>query len=186
MDGPSSFPSARCGHARLARAALVPVIAIVGLIAAPGTASAAGGVTPLLDCVVKLDGSAGWAALLGYANTGSDTVGYAVGPDNVLEPAARNGEQPTTFEPGSHRGAFSVQFQTGNSVTWTVSGQSVTATMNSKRCPASTELPEDGNGTGPAIALVTAGVAGALVVHRVRRRSLAAVAEHAGEGRDDA
>jgi hypothetical protein len=38
-------------------------------------------------------------------------------------------------------------------------------------CPPSTELPEAGNGTGPAIALGAAGLVGVVVVQRARRRA---------------
>jgi hypothetical protein len=170
----------------LARAALVAVIGMVGLLAAPGTASAHYGVvTPLFECVTKLHGADGWTALLGYSNTGNAPVTWAVGPGNVLRPSARNGEQPTTFQPGTHRGVFTVAFKTGNSVSWTVGGISVNATMNSKRCPASTELPAEGNGTGPAIVLVSAGVIGAVVLHRARRRALHTTVRTGGD-RDDA
>jgi hypothetical protein len=186
MNGRNRSSKARRGGGRLIRAAVVPVIAVVGLISAPGTASADGGVTPLFECVTKLRGGAGWTALLGYSNSSSRPVTYAVGPDNVLQPSARNGEQPTTFQPGTHRGVFTVAFKTGNSVKWTIAGSSVTATMNTKRCPSATELPEDGNGTGPAIVVVAAGVVGAVAVHRVRRRALAAADVQAGAGRDDA
>ena len=170
MKGPSRAASARRTQARVARAALVAVIASAGAFGAAGNASAAGPVTPLVDCVTKLDGSAGWTALLGYSNSSPQPVEVAIGPDNVLEPAASNGDQPSTFKPGTHRGAFVVPFRTGNSVTWSVSGTVVTASMSSKRCPSSTELPEDGNGTGAAIALVAAGAIGAVALHRVHRR----------------
>ena len=156
---------------RVVRAALVSFIAGASAFCAAGTAAAAGPVTPLVECVTKLDGNAGWTALLGYSNSSPEPVQVAVGPDNVLQPAASNGEQPTTFKPGTHRGAFIVPFRTGNSVTWNVSGTVVTASMSSKRCPSSTELPEQGNGTGAAIALVAAGAIGAAALHRVHRQA---------------
>ncbi len=171
---------------RPARAALVPVIALLGLVAAPGTASAGDAVTPLFECVTKLHGNAGWTALLGYSNSTSRSVTYPVGPENALTPTASNGIQPTTFEPGSHRGVLTVPFKTGNSVRWTIAGTTVAATMNTKRCPSATELPEDGNGTGPAIVLVGAGLIGAVVVQRARRRAQTLADEHAAAGRDDA
>jgi hypothetical protein len=181
MSRASSTPRGRVG---LARAALVAVIGLVALLAAPGAASATSTpVTVLFDCVQKLHGQAGWIALFGYSNMSSSQVSYPIGPANVVQPAESNGDQPTTFEPGTHRGVFALPFKTGNSAVWTISGRSVTATMNSKTCPPSTELPEDGNGTGPAIVLVGAGVIGAVAVHRARRRASAAAP--VGE-RDDA
>ena len=99
----------------------------------------------------RVDGAAG------LLEQQQDAVTVPVGPDNVLRPSARNGEQPTMFQPGTHRGEFTVAFKTGNSVSWTVGGLSVSATMNTKRCPDPTELPAEGNGTGPAIVLLGAG-----------------------------
>lgn len=185
MNGLSRSPGAQQLPARVSRAALVAAIACVSAFGAVGTASAAGPVTPLVECVTKLNGGAGWTALLGYSNSSPDPVDVAVGPDNVLQPAASNGDQPTSFEPGAHRGVFVVPFQTGNSVTWRVSGTLVTATMNSKRCPTSTELPEDGNGTGVVIALVAAGAIGAVALHRVHRQALSAGNVPAGRARHD-
>jgi hypothetical protein len=53
---------------------------------------------------------------------------------------------------------------------WTHDGSAAT-------CPSSTELPEEGNGTGPAIALVAAGLVGGVVVQRARRRALAGLGD---------
>jgi hypothetical protein len=54
------------------------------------------------------------------------------------------------------------------------------AASASRVCPASTDLPEEGNGTGPAIGLAAAGVVGAVLVHRARKRTPTPA------GRDDA
>lgn len=170
MHGLSRLPGV--AERVVARVALVAVIAGASAVGAARAATAAGPVTPLVECVTKLNGSAGWTALLGYSNNSPVPVELAVGPDNALQPATSNGDQPTTFEPGDHRGVFVVPFRTGNSVTWSVSGTVVTASMSSKRCPSSTELPEDGNGTGVVIVLVAAGAIGAVALHRVRRRAL--------------
>jgi hypothetical protein len=183
MDAPDRSKRGRHGRSR---AAVVVAGAVVALGAAPGTASAAGEITPTFSCVIKHENTWGWTAVLGYDNSSRYTVVYPVGPGNVLTPVERNGEQPTRFEAGSHPGVLTVEFQTGNSVTWTVGGRSVTATMNDKTCPSATELPEEGNGTGPAIALVAAGVVGAVAVQRVRRRAQAAADVQAGAGPRDA
>ncbi len=104
MDGLLRSSRARRLRARAPRAALVAGIALVGLAASPGTASAAG----------------------------TDTLDHRV------------------------------------------------AASASRVCPASTDLPEEGNGTGPAIGLAAAGVVGAVLVHRTRKRT------PAPGGRDDA
>jgi hypothetical protein len=59
---------------------------------------------------------------------------------------------------------------------WVLDGYTLdyrAAASSSQVCPSSTELPEEGNGTGPAIGLAAAGVIGAVLVHRATRRARA-------------
>jgi hypothetical protein len=171
MDGSTS--TVRPARAALTRAALVALIAVVGLLALPGTASAKGTVVPLLDCVVvNRDGS--WTAVFGYRNTSSSPVSIPRGAQNKVTPVRYGTPQPTTFEPGTHHGAFTVPVSRGAGPMWHLDGTNLAARLGSATaCPPSTELPEEGNGTGPAIALVAAGVVGAVVVQRARRRAMA-------------
>ena len=179
MDGRSS--GVRRLHARVARAALVAVIALVGLLALPATASAKGTVVPLLDCVVtNRDGS--WTAVFGYRNTSSSTVTIPVGARNKVTPATYGAPQPTTFRPGTHHGTFTVPVTRGGGPMWHLDGTNLAARVGSARaCPPSTELPEEGNGTGPAIALTAAGLVGGVMVHRANRRARALAAVGRGD-----
>jgi len=180
MDGRSS--RVRRLRAGVARAALVAVIALVGLLALPATASARGTVVPLLDCVVT-DRDGSWIAVFGYQNTSSSTVTIPVGARNKVTPATYGASQPTSFRPGTHRGAFTVTVPRGGGPMWHLDGTNLAARVGSARpCPPSTELPEEGNGTGPAIALATAGLIGGVMVHRANRRARVL----ATAGRDDA
>jgi hypothetical protein len=169
MDGRSS--RVRRPRARVTRAALVAVIAVLGLLALPGTASAKGTVVPLLDCVVtNRDGS--WTAVFGYRNTSSSTVTIPAGARNKVTPATYGTPQPTTFRPGTHRGAFTVTVPRGGGPMWHLDGTNLAARHGSATaCPPSTELPEEGNGTGPAIALAAAGLVGVVMVRRANRRA---------------
>ena len=173
MDGLPRSSTVRRARARVVRAALVAVIAVVGLLALPGTASAKGTVVPLLDCVVSnRDGS--WTAVFGYRNTSSSTVSIPRGAKNKVTPVTYGTPQPTTFKPGTHRGVFTGTVTRGAGPMWHLDGTNLAARLGaSPACPSSTELPEEGNGTGPAIALAAAGVIGAVLVGRANRRARA-------------
>jgi hypothetical protein len=157
---------------------------LVALIAAPGTASAASGdgsVTPLVDCLGQnKDGT--YTAVLGYTNSARTAETIPVGTWNKISHSKYDGPQPTTLQAGTKHGAYTVTMtksEYSGGPSWFLDGKfaffgSAWAT-GVPACPTSTQLPEDGNGTGPAIALVVAGVIGAVVVHRVRRRAEAAV-----------
>jgi hypothetical protein len=171
MDRRSS--TVRQLRSRATRAALVALIVVAGLLALPGTASAKGTVVPLLDCVVaNRDGS--WTAVFGYQNTAGSPVRIPTGARNKVTPVPYGSPQPTTFEPGTHHGAFTVTVARGGGPMWHLDGTNLAARLDpATACPPSTELPEEGNGTGPAIALVVAGLVGAVGVQRARRRATA-------------
>jgi hypothetical protein len=195
MDGLSRSSSARRRAGGLARAALVALIATVGLVAVPGTASAAGGdgsITPLLDCL-RQNGDGTVTAILGYTNSARNAETIPVGTWNKISPTNYNGPQPTTFASGTKHGAYTVTMtrsEYSGGPSWFLDGKFAffgsSWASGVPTCPSSTELPEDGNGTGPAIALAFAGVVGAVAVRRVRRRADVEAADSAGAGRDDA
>jgi hypothetical protein len=171
MDGRSS--TVRRARVRSTRAVLVAGVAVVGLTAVPGTASAAGEVVPVLNCTRPAAGG-GFTAVVGYDNPAGQDVTVPYGKQNRIVPGQYDGTQPTVFEAGEHDGAFTITVTT-SSATWTL-GRTLLLIKPSEApaCPASTELPEEGNGTGPAIALAAAGLVGAVAVQRARRRALAA------------
>jgi hypothetical protein len=99
--------------------------------------------------------------------------------DNQAHPSAFASLLPTTFEPGTVNGAFTTTVSRSDldaGASWVLDGYTLdyrAAASASRVCPASTELPEEGNGTGPAIGLAVAGVVGAVLVRRARKRALA-------------
>lgn len=164
-----SRPPSRHPRRLLPRAALV-VVAVVALVAVPGAASARGTVVPLLDCVVANDDGS-WTAVFGYQNTASSPVRIPRGPRNKVTPATVGSPQPTTFQPGTHRGAFTVTVPRGAGPMWHLDGTNLAARLRTATaCPSSTQMPAEGNGTGAAIALVAAGLVGTVAVQRARRR----------------
>jgi hypothetical protein len=166
----SSVWSARAG---IVRVALVAVIAVAGLLALPGTASAKGTVVPLLDCVVT-NGDGTWTAVFGYRNTSGSAVSIPSGPRNKVTPVTYGVPQPTTFRPGTHRGVFTVTVARGAGPMWHLDGTNLAARLGSATaCPSPTELPAEGNSTGVVIALAGAGVLGVVLVRRAGRRARA-------------
>jgi hypothetical protein len=175
------------------RAGLVAVIALLALVAMPGAAAAApsatatGFVQPILDCITKNpDGTV--TAVLGHTNTSKSSITVPVGTWNNIQPAKANGPQPTVFKPGTVHGAYSVKMTNsqymGGSY-WYLDGSFAyfgwAWTQNGPFCPPSTQLPEEGNGTGPAIGLAVAGGVGAILVHRAKRRARALDAADHGD-----
>jgi hypothetical protein len=160
--------AARAVPAVLAAAAALTTAAGPALAdPADGLTPGHGQLTPLLDCVTR--SGSGFTAVLGYANSGTATE-HARGADNAISPAALDGAQPTKFSSGTHHGVFAVTV-TGSSATWTLEGTTLVIGPTSAACPPGTELPAEGNGTGPVLALVAAGLLGGLVVARARSRT---------------
>jgi hypothetical protein len=191
MDGLIRSSSARRGRGGVARAALVAVFAVVALVAAPGTASAAGTVTPILDCYQQhSDGS--WTVVVGYVNSTGSTQRIPYGYRNAAYPSKFQSVPPTTFKPGTQHGVFTVQVTLSDlyaNARWELDGHVLNylaAGTASSVCPPSAALPADGNGTGPVIALAIAGVVGGIAVQRVRRRAQATADVPAAAERDDA
>ena len=187
MDGLPRSSTARRLRARAGHAALVAVVALVGLVALPGTARATGtyAVKPVLNCH-KENADASWTVVVGYVNSSRKAVDIPRGPGNQAFPSKFASLPPTSFRPGTVNGAFTAVVSLADlhaGARWVLDGYTLdyrAAASSSQVCPSSTELPEEGNGTGPAIGLAVAGVVGAVLVHRTRKRALAA------EGRDDA
>ena len=178
--------------ARAVHIALVALIAAVALVATPGVAAAQNGnqsVKPTLDCIRK-NSNGTYTAVLGYNNTGSVRESIPVGTWNKLDPAKANGPLPTVFEPGLKRGVLTVTLthdEWMGGPNWYLDGAFVffgwswTRNDLATTCPSSTELPAAGNGTGPAIALVAAGLVGGVAVHRANRRARALAAAGRGD-----
>ena len=158
------------------RAGVAGLLTATAVLAAPGTALAAGTIAPLLDCWT-VSGST-TTLVLGYSNTKSKSAVYDVGgSSNHWSPSRYDGPQPDTFEVGTYHGSFSVQMDSADvpAATWTLGSTTLDvseAMAAAGSCPPGTALPADGNGTGWVITLVAAGGVGLAALHRGRRRGV--------------
>ena len=160
--------------ARFTRAATAVLGVAAFVVVSAGSAAAADptdALEPAVDCIVTNDDGS-WTAVLGYTNSGRKTVTVPLGPDNKITPAREETIVPTRFAPGRQRGAGAVTIENGGSAVWHLGNENLKINSTSaKACPPPTEMPAEGNGTGIVVALGAAGVIGAVVVRRTRRRA---------------
>jgi hypothetical protein len=90
-------------------------------------------VNPFVHCVRRK--SSGYMAYFGYESPLQSRT-LAVGARNFFTTSQPDRGQPVEFVSGVVERAFSVPFATGSSVTWTLEGQSVTASQTSPACSA--------------------------------------------------
>ena len=90
-------------------------------------------ITPVLHCVE--DTGSGLLAHFGYRNPNPTTVAPPK-DENVFSPAPKNRGQPEAFASGPKDDAFQVDLK-GETLTWTLTGNSVTASEGSARCQGS-------------------------------------------------
>jgi hypothetical protein len=130
--------------------------------------------TPILECV-EAD-PAGFLAHFGYDNPNSGAIVSPV--ENAFSPAPADRGQPTVFQPGRVKDAFQVESD-GAALTWTLTGNQVTASKESKPCqgsitvvkilhpsddPGRFNLEIDGAGAGGAAAVGDGGTTGTVAV----------------------
>lgn len=175
MAGTSRKTASRTG-ARFARLGAIGVIAALTMIFSPGTASATGTVAPIVDCY-RDNGDGTFWVVLGYNNTTGKQQVYSYGTTNQVYPTRLQGQQPKQFANGTVHGAWTVRLTWSEifqqDARWVLNGQTLRYSyyvQYATVCPPTTVLPADGNGTGTAVALGAAGVVGAAVVYRFRRR----------------
>jgi hypothetical protein len=94
---------------------------------------------PVLECVVFRSGAPD-AAIWGYRNDNDFAVQVPTGAGNGFEPAPVDRGQPNVFEPGPWVGRFQTPFGNVSTLTWTLAGQSATASSSSPRCTSIIEL----------------------------------------------
>ena len=109
--------------------------------------------TPFVDCVyVDTDGTQ--IALFGYTNPHPEPY---TPTQNHFSPNQGNQGQPTTLQPGTHRGVVSVVF-TGSKITWHLDSNKATASVSSSpTCASNPAVPEAA--TVIALPLIGAAVA---------------------------
>jgi hypothetical protein len=175
MSSPEE-PLGRRRRPRLGRhRALVAAAAVTILAGAPGMAVAAPNrsappdVVPLVDCVsVSSDGT--WTAVFGYDNRTGSAVTIPVGPANQVTPTVYGTPQPRTFAPGLHHGAFAAVVTHGGGPMWHLGSENLAARKTDTACPAPTQMPAEGSGTGAVVLLGLAGLTGAVLLSRARRQ----------------
>jgi uncharacterized repeat protein (TIGR01451 family) len=92
--------------------------------------------TPVLECVDAGD-NGGFLAHFGYDNPNADPV---VAPfQNAFSPDPADRGQPTVFQPGRAKDAFQVGSD-GAPLTWTLTGNQVTASADSEPCQGSVTI----------------------------------------------
>lgn len=132
--------------------------------------------SPTCDCVVKDSGTGKYRAVFGYVNDSSATGKIAAGANNKIEltggSTSIEGAVTTKFEPGTHKASFATGWVSKNTqVTWKVGGKSVAAHWNRPTCGNDVSLPAGGNGFGPIIALLAAGLVFVLAAVVRKRRA---------------
>jgi Ca2+-binding RTX toxin-like protein len=90
-------------------------------------------ILPVLVCVSRVDDTH-FDALFGYDNKAGPAK-LQVGEDNGFSPGAAGRGQVVEFNAGSVAAAFGVRFD-GTPLTWTLAGQTVTASADSPQCVA--------------------------------------------------
>ncbi|GAA1637493.1 hypothetical protein [Actinoplanes couchii] len=131
--------------------------------------------SPTCDCVVKNSKTGEYRAVFGYVSNSTATGKIAAGANNRLELTGGSGSLDTAvttrFEPGTHKASFATGWVSKNAqVTWSVGGKTVAAHWNRPTCGNDVSLPAGGNGLGPIIALLAAGVVFVLAAVIRRRR----------------
>jgi hypothetical protein len=96
-------------------------------------------VVPILECVVFKNG-APERAVWGYRNDNAFPAPIPISSSNSFAPAPADRGQPTLFEPGRWTGIFETPFNGAATLTWTLAGQTLTASSTSDRCSATLEL----------------------------------------------
>jgi hypothetical protein len=99
------------------------------------TAALAHGQTPVVDCVVVNPATSNLVAYFGYVNNLNGPVTVPAGPGNTVTGLQIYGPVPTYFGSTAAHILFSVQFVPAATATWTLNGQTATATSSSVSSP---------------------------------------------------
>ncbi len=92
-------------------------------------------VTPEINCVY-IDVNGDIVGRFGYTNSNGGSIIEPIGAANEFSPAPANRGQGTTFISGTNSGVFEETFPASGSLTWNLQGNSVSADINTLRCPA--------------------------------------------------
>jgi len=98
-------------------------------------------VNPELNCVY-IDVNNDVVAKFGYHNPNNFTVNIPVGANNSFSPSPQGRGQNTSFIAGTHSNEFTVTFPSISALSWYLDGTTVTADINSVRCPADLQVTQ--------------------------------------------
>jgi len=107
-------------------------------------------VVPNLNCVY-IDINGDIVARFGYQNQNGSSVTELVGANNNFSPAPQSRGQNTTFLPGTHSNQFDVTFPSVSSLSWYLQGTTVSADINSVRCPADLQVTQSVTNNTPNV-----------------------------------
>ena len=96
-------------------------------------------VKPVLECVTKVAPDQFYATF-GYRSAHDEPVEILVGARNRFTPGPQRRIQPTTFQPGTRRSLFNLEFHDDRLV-WQLDGEEAKATPSSRRCATGCNLP---------------------------------------------
>ena len=96
-------------------------------------------VTPTVDCVTLSSSTGLLTVQWGYSSTNSTTLFILIGPDNHFNPFPSDQGQPLQFQSGTFTDVFATTFDpnASPSQTWSLGGDSATASLSSPRCVGS-------------------------------------------------
>lgn len=114
--------------------------------AAAGTSPMA--LVPEVNCVY-IDVNGDIVGRFGYTNPNGNSITEAIGASNEFTPAPADRGQGTTFNTGTNSGVFEETFPASNSLTWNLQGSSVTADINTLRCPADLRVLQSASNNTP-------------------------------------
>jgi len=122
---------------------------------------------PVLTCVWP-NGNGTFAAVFGYANSSSHPISVSIGSNNGFAPSPINRGQPTWFPAGTTVANAFVVTASG-SLTWQLTGHSVTATASAAKC-SQNPVPMVGDWRAFAVGLALFVPIGYVAYRRLRPR----------------
>ena len=122
---------------------------------------------PVLTCVWP-NANGTFAAVFGYTNSSSHPISDSVGANNKFVPSPLYRGQPTWFPAGTTVASAFVVTASG-SLTWQLTGHTVTATASATKC-AQNPVPLIGDWRAFAIALALCAPIGYVAYRRLRPR----------------
>ena len=155
-------------------AALLAIAVGAFLMAGTGIASAHK-ILPSVACVYHDTGTGQYNSEWSYNNDAGSNTFYAVGGSNYFSPSPQDRGQPTTFLPGQNNNVLTVTWNGSGGLTWTVDGNSATATTSSTKC-STNPVPIVGVQTILWVALAIAGTGGVVLYRRRRHGAIAQAA----------